>query len=221
MDDSETLHRRARLRELVSNAFGGEQKALLQHIFEKTGKRANQGEMSLLMRDNSGKSFGDKKAKTLTEQIGLPRRWFDLPVGSEPMWGDRSETSTNSQPTTTVIVGEPRAPRYTPLEEASAKECIALLTDFSSLSEKKRNAVKKLAHDLKTGSINNHTPLYGLEEINRAIQASLFPASGSASAQQQQELRHTLDEISKLLRMQKEALFVRTDAENRRKAREI
>lgn len=42
----------------------------------------NQGEMSALVKDHGGKSFGDKKAKTLTEQIGLHRRWFDLPLGT-------------------------------------------------------------------------------------------------------------------------------------------
>lgn len=47
MDDSETLHRRARLRELVKVRFGGEQKALLVHILSRTGKAANQGELSL------------------------------------------------------------------------------------------------------------------------------------------------------------------------------
>ena len=82
MDDSETLHRRARLRELVKVRFGGEQKALLAHILSRTGKAANQGELSLLTRDNSGKSFGDKKARTLTEQIGLDRGWFDMPIGA-------------------------------------------------------------------------------------------------------------------------------------------
>ena len=63
MDDSETLHRRARRRELVKVRFGGEQKALFAHILSRTGKAANQGELSLLTRDNSGKSFGDKKAR--------------------------------------------------------------------------------------------------------------------------------------------------------------
>jgi len=82
MDDSETLHRRARLRELVNVHFGGEQKNLLAYILSRTGKAANQGELSLLMKDNSGNSFGDKKARTLTEQIGLDRRWFDMPVRS-------------------------------------------------------------------------------------------------------------------------------------------
>lgn len=83
MDDHETLHRRARLRELILVCFGEEegQKKLLNHIYERTGKRANQGELSALCKDH-GKSFGDRKAKTLTEQIGLHRRWFDAPIGT-------------------------------------------------------------------------------------------------------------------------------------------
>lgn len=96
MDDSETLHRRARLRELVKVRFGGEQKALLAHILSRTGKAANQGELSLLTRDNSGKSFGDKKARTLTEQIGLDRRWFDMPIGVTDQ--NRSDPRARNRP---------------------------------------------------------------------------------------------------------------------------
>lgn len=83
MDDAETLLRRARLRELVEHCFGGKQAALVRHIEARTGKRPNQGEISLLMKDHSpAKSFGDKKARRLCEQIGLSRRWFEMPLGS-------------------------------------------------------------------------------------------------------------------------------------------
>ncbi|WP_297360407.1 LexA family transcriptional regulator [Thauera sp.] len=83
MDDEETRHRRLRLGELVEVCFGGEQKALRQHIADRTRKEPNQGEISgLLKLDNSARSFGDKKAKTLTDQIGLHRRWFDMPLGA-------------------------------------------------------------------------------------------------------------------------------------------
>lgn len=83
MDDEETRHRRLRLGELVEVCFGGEQKALRQHIASRTSKEPNQGEISgLLKLDNSARSFGDKKAKTLTGQIGLHRRWFDMPLGA-------------------------------------------------------------------------------------------------------------------------------------------
>lgn len=82
MDDTETLHRRARLRELIDVCFGTKdgQKKLLDHIEDRTGKRPNQGELSGLCTDH-GKSFADKKARTLTLQIGLHRRWFDAPLG--------------------------------------------------------------------------------------------------------------------------------------------
>lgn len=82
MDDTETLHRRARLRELVDGAFDGTLARLVDHIHAKTGKLPNQAELSTLRRDNGPRSFGDKKAKTLTEQIGLHRRWFDFPIGT-------------------------------------------------------------------------------------------------------------------------------------------
>lgn len=83
MDDAETLHRRARLRELINTCFGGKDVYLLNHIEKRTGKRPNQGEISAIQKDNGSKSFGDKKAKVLTEQIGLDRFWFAKPLGSE------------------------------------------------------------------------------------------------------------------------------------------
>lgn len=81
MDDNETLLRRARLRELIDKCFGGVDKNLLDFIERKTGKRPNQGEFSSLKKDG-GKSFGDKKARTITEQVGLHRQWFSMPLGS-------------------------------------------------------------------------------------------------------------------------------------------
>lgn len=81
MDDIETSNRRARLRELISFCFNGNQENLLAFIETRTNKRPNQGELSAIQK-NDGKSFGDKKAKALTEQIGLHRRWFDFPVGT-------------------------------------------------------------------------------------------------------------------------------------------
>ncbi len=81
MDDLETLNRRARLRELIEQCFGCRLIDLLRHIEQRTGKMPNQGELSALQKDNGGKSFGDKKARALAEQIGLHRRWFDFPVG--------------------------------------------------------------------------------------------------------------------------------------------
>jgi len=82
MDDNETKHRRARLRELIEVAFGGKDAALLHHIQARTGKPANQGELSALQKDDGPRSFGDKKAKTLTDQIGLHRNWFMFPMGT-------------------------------------------------------------------------------------------------------------------------------------------
>lgn len=81
MDDKYTLNRRARLRELIRDHFGGEQKQLLDHITKMTGKKANQGEISGLAKDHSARSFGDKKGRALAEQIGLSPDWFEWPTG--------------------------------------------------------------------------------------------------------------------------------------------
>jgi hypothetical protein len=82
MDDEETLLRRARLRQLIDVCFEAKDVLLLDFIEKKTGKRPNQGELSSLKKDNSGKSFGDKKAKALAGQIGLCRHWFTMPLGA-------------------------------------------------------------------------------------------------------------------------------------------
>lgn len=82
MDDKETLHRRSRLRELVNVCFLGSRSELVSHIEERTKKKPNEGELSGLQKDNGPRSFGDKKARTLCEQIGLHRRWFDMPLGA-------------------------------------------------------------------------------------------------------------------------------------------
>ena len=81
MDDKETRHRRARLRELIEANFDGLDINLIKFIEHRIGKRVNQGELSAIQKDD-GKSFGDKKARTLTEQIGLNRRWFDMALGT-------------------------------------------------------------------------------------------------------------------------------------------
>jgi hypothetical protein len=81
MDDAETLHRRARYRELLRECFSDSPSKLLNHIAAR-GFKANQGEISALKKDGSSKSFGDVKARVLAEQIGLHRRWFDWPLGA-------------------------------------------------------------------------------------------------------------------------------------------
>lgn len=81
MDDPETLHRRARLRELIRTRFEDKQGNLLAHIRER-GYAPNQGELSALTKDHCARSFGDKKARTLAEQIGLGRFWFAAPLGT-------------------------------------------------------------------------------------------------------------------------------------------
>ena len=89
MDDAETLHRRARLRELIDHCFGGRLVDFAKYIEQRTNKPTNVGELSALRKDHSGRSFGDKKAKTLVEQIGLHRQWFSMPMGTnvdQDMW---------------------------------------------------------------------------------------------------------------------------------------
>lgn len=118
MDDLETLNRRARLRELIELCFNSTTADLIRHITQRTGKTPNQGELSLIQRDNSGKSFGDKKAKGLTEMIGLHRRWFDFPIGTNTDRADwLKEPDQNKGNSTT-----PPRPVYTWTNEDELRE---------------------------------------------------------------------------------------------------
>lgn len=95
----------------------------------------------------------------------------------------------------------------TPPGEPGAAECLALLADFARLSVVKRKTVSKLAHDLRHRNITEQTPLYTLEEISRAVQASLFPDGIDGSQQQEQALQDTMTGISHLLNIQKAEFF--------------
>lgn len=140
MDDAETLHRRARLRELVLHAFGNKDANLLAHIERRTGSKANQGELSALQKDHGSRSFGDKKAKTLTRQIGLDRHWFAMPIGTalDPTeWNQEGDT------------GSPAIPAALPWGEAAPKsKKIALEMAIAAIAhtlEKADPATRELA----------------------------------------------------------------------------
>lgn len=68
MDTDIVKTRRERLRELITKRFGGKQSRLV----EETG--INAGELSGLLRS---KAFGEKKARALEDQLGLPAEWLD------------------------------------------------------------------------------------------------------------------------------------------------
>lgn len=68
MDTDIVKTRRERLRELITKRFGGKQSRLV----DDTG--INAGELSGLLRT---KHFGEKKARALEDQLGLPALWLD------------------------------------------------------------------------------------------------------------------------------------------------
>lgn len=121
-----------------------------------------------------------------------------------------------------ALAETPSAP-YSPLPhgEPGARECLALLAHFSRLPAAKRKPVTQLAHDLRHRDITPQTPIYTLDEINRAVQATLFPSGLSGSQQQAQQLEQTLNEIEHLLRMQKAELFSQKTQEQKHKVLKI
>jgi phage repressor protein C with HTH and peptisase S24 domain len=86
--------RRQQLQLWIDERFGGVQSAFLEDVAARTGKPPNQGEMSGLL--SGKKSFGEKKARKLEFQAGMPDGYLDArnevaqpaPAGSAP--GDHS-----------------------------------------------------------------------------------------------------------------------------------
>lgn len=127
--------------------------------------------------------------------------------GLDPIDGTAAKPSS-AEPITTTAAETPAAP-YSPsqLGEPGARECLALLSDFARLPAVKRSLVVQLAQTLRHREITPQTPIYSLEEIGRAVQASLFPAGLGGSQQKKQELLQTMSEIEQLLNMQKQEFF--------------
>ncbi len=76
-------NRRARLRELIEDCYSGRQIDLIRHIQQRTNREPNQGLLSALAKQESGKPFREVKARNLEKDIGLTPGWFDLPVGTD------------------------------------------------------------------------------------------------------------------------------------------
>lgn len=144
MDDKETLHRRAKLRELIRERFADRTVDLIQYIQERTGKKPNQGELSALQKDDSGKSFGDKKAKTLAEQIGLPRRWFDMPLGTAP--GTSGLEPEISESTAAAAIPENVKPKRGPSLEPN-QDIQAVVDLMRTTDDRGRQKIRLAAED--------------------------------------------------------------------------
>lgn len=78
--------RRRQLQAWIDRKFAGVQNSFLADIALRTGKPANQGELSGLL--SGKKSFGEKKARKLEEQAGMPAGWLDH--GGEGSTEDRA-----------------------------------------------------------------------------------------------------------------------------------
>lgn len=76
MDTDIVKTRRERLRELIKTRFGGKQSRMV----DETG--INAGELSGLLRT---KHFGEKKARAIEDQLGLPALWMDGDTKEPPI----------------------------------------------------------------------------------------------------------------------------------------
>lgn len=76
---SVTERRRLRLQGWIDHKFAGKQSHFLEDIAARTGEMANQGELSGLL--SGKKSFGEKKARKLEAQAGMPTLYLDTEDG--------------------------------------------------------------------------------------------------------------------------------------------
>lgn len=83
--------RRLNLQRWIDERFGGVQSAFLEDIATRTGKPANQGELSGLL--SGKKSFGEKKARNLEAQAGMPPNWLN---SSQDMPSPTAESGLSS-----------------------------------------------------------------------------------------------------------------------------
>jgi SOS-response transcriptional repressor LexA len=72
--------RRHRLSAWIKNECEGSQAEFIRKAHEKTGAEINQGELSAIL--GGKKSFGEKKARALEEQAGMPDGYLDRDIGN-------------------------------------------------------------------------------------------------------------------------------------------
>lgn len=138
MDDLETLNRRARLRELIAICFEGNSANLIRFIEQKTKKRPNQGELSSIQKDNGGKPFADKKARNLTLQIGLHRRWFDMPLGTNvqrELWLLDAPIYDQAQPQTNKSASQEQKVYEVPVKSKRQRSVDLLLNTVKQIND--------------------------------------------------------------------------------------
>lgn len=82
LNDSVTLTRRQRLKQWIDEHYGGKQAAFVASV------EINQGELSGLLRN---KHFGEKRARSLEQQAGMPHKWLDGADSPLPVYNLREE----------------------------------------------------------------------------------------------------------------------------------
>ena len=98
---------------------------------------------------------------------------------------------------------------YDPMPEATARECVGLIAAWARLPKNLRETVRKLTHQLRTGLVDNQTPLYSLEDVQRSVQATLFYDGAPLGATTENDKSHIIDGITELLVSQKRHILAR------------
>lgn len=112
-----------------------------------------------------------------------------------------------SEPGTQKVQQDPAA--YDLVPEATARECVGLIAAWARLPKNLRETVRKLTHQLRTGLIDNQTPLYSLEDVQRCVQATLFYDGAPLGSTTENDKSHIISGITELLVSQKSHLVSR------------
>ena len=109
-------NRRQQLRRWIAQYCNGRQSIFIASTNDGT-KQINQGELSALLRN---KSFGERKARSLEKQAGMPTGYLDW-IDDRPSAHAMNEPGSGTIPAPTVVL-----PRYWPFTIVSADRLKAL-----------------------------------------------------------------------------------------------
>jgi hypothetical protein len=120
--------RRARLAQLIADKYHGSQAAFVD------ATNANQGEVSALLKS---KSFGEKKARKIEGECGVPAGWLDTPLDGE---------------TEKPLVHLVAVPKSTDRDRAFALEVSTLVTSYAQANDEGRRSILRFVKNREAAS---------------------------------------------------------------------
>lgn len=120
--------RRARLAQLIAERYNGSQAEFIE------ATTANQGEVSALLKN---KSFGEKKARKIEGECGVPTGWLDTPIGGEA-----------EKPLPHLVA----VPKSADSDKAFALEVATLVTSYAQANDEGRRSILRFVKNREAAS---------------------------------------------------------------------